>query len=80
MTNGVQPTFIFQEDQLWIPGRESSGYVLVCYWEERRGILVVSLRNVRARALEFDSWMNPGETHYRSHNREAQISAKRLQL
>lgn len=78
MTNGVRPTFKFWEDQHETLGREGGGYVLVWYRAEGREITVVSSRSVRARALKIDNWTNPGETHYRSHSREAQIPVSRL--
>ncbi|GAA0722691.1 hypothetical protein J2744_000060 [Halorubrum trapanicum] len=54
-------------------------YALVWYRAEGREITVMSSRTVRARDLEITNWTNPGETHYRSHSREAQISVSRLQ-
>ena len=78
MVNGVRPTFKFWEDQHRTLGREGGGYVLVWYRAEGREITVVSSRSIRARALEIDNWTNPGETHHRSHSREAQIVSERL--
>ncbi|WP_256402611.1 hypothetical protein [Halorubrum salinum] len=78
MTNGVRPTFKFWEDQHETLADADGGYALVWYRAEGREITVVSSRTIRARDLEITNWTNPGETHYRSHSREAQIPSKRL--
>ena len=78
MVNGVRPTFNFWEDQHETLGEADGGYALIWYRAEGRGITVVSSRTIRARNLEISNWTNPGETHYRSHSNEAQISADQL--
>ena len=78
MVNGVRPTFKFWEDQHRTLGRENGGYVLVWYRADGREITVVSSRSVRAGALEINNWTNPGDTHHRSHSKEAQIPADQL--
>lgn len=80
MVNGVRPTFKFWEDQHETLGDADGGYALVWYRAKGQEITVVSSRTVRARDLEITNWTNPGETHYRSHSREAQISSRQLQL
>jgi len=78
MVNGVRPTFKFWEDQHETLADADGGYALVWYRAEGREITVVSSRTVRARDLEITNWTNPGETHHRSHSREAQIIASRF--
>ena len=78
MVNGVRPTFKFWEDQHAALSDADGGYALVWYRAEGREITVLSSRTVRARDLEITNWTNPGETHYRSHSREAQIPAHQL--
>jgi hypothetical protein len=70
-----RPTFKFWEDQHETLADADGGYALVWYRAEGREITVVSSRTVRARDLEITNWTNPGESHYRSHSREAQILA-----
>ena len=79
MVNGVRLTFKFWEDQHETLADADGGYALVWYRAEGREITVVSSRTVRARDLDITNWTNPGETHYRSHAREAQLHSKRLQ-
>jgi hypothetical protein len=76
MVNGVRPTFKFWEDQHRVLGRKGGGYVLVWYRAEGREITVVFSRMINAQGLRINNWTNPGETHYRSHSREAQIPAR----
>lgn len=78
MTNGVRPTFKFWEDQHETLIDARGGYALVWYRAEGTEISVVASRTIRARDLSIDNWTNPGESHYRSHTREAQIPAKSL--
>ncbi|VTT86647.1 hypothetical protein DM2_2685 [Halorubrum sp. DM2] len=78
MVNGVRPTFKFWEDQHEVLSDSNGGYALVWYQAEGRKITVVSSRTVLARDLDISNWTNPGETHYRSHSREAQILANQL--
>ncbi|MFW6382985.1 MAG: hypothetical protein ACOCZD_02990 [Haloferacaceae archaeon] len=78
MLNGVRPTFKFWKDQHAALADSQGGYALVGYRAEGREITVLWSRTVRARDLSIDNWTNPGETHYRSHSREAQIPASKL--
>ena len=78
MVNGVRPTFKFWEDQHATLSESDGGYALVWYRAEGDGISVLSSRTIRARDLEINNWTNPGDTHYRSHSREAQLPASRL--
>jgi hypothetical protein len=78
MVNGVRPKFKFWEDQHETLADADGGYALVWYRAEGREITVVSSRTVHARDLEITNWTNPGDTHYRSHSREAQIFAQKL--
>lgn len=78
MTNGVRPTFKFWEDQHDILSKNGGIYLLVWYRADGRQIAIVSSRSIRARDLKIDNWTNPGQTHYRSHSREAQIPAAAL--
>jgi len=54
------------------------GYVLVWYRASGTEIRVVASRTVRARDSEITNWTNPGDTHHRSHSKEAQIPADQL--
>ena len=78
MTNGVRPTFKFWMDQHDTLSKHDGGYVLVWYRASGTEIRVVASRTVRARDLEITNWTNPGDTHHRSHSKEAQIPADQL--
>lgn len=78
MVNGVRPTFKFWSDQHRILSEESGGYVLVWYEAREREISVKDSRSLSAKSIRIDNWTNPGDSHYRSHAREAQIPADRL--
>jgi hypothetical protein len=78
MVSGVRPTFKFWEDQHETLADADGGYALVWYRADGRETTVVSSRTIRARDLEIRNWTNPGETHYRSHSREAQVSSDQL--
>ena len=79
MTNSSsRSTFKFWMDQHEILSSEGGGYVLVWYRALADSIEVVSSRTIRARNMKIDNWTNPGETHYRSHSKEAQIPAHAL--
>ena len=78
MVNGVRPTFKFWDDQHRILSESSGGYVLVWYVARETEICVKESRSLSAESIRITNWTNPGETHYRSHAREAQIPADRL--
>ena len=78
MTNGVRPTFKFWEDQHDLLEEHGGGYVLVWYRADGRQIRVAESRTIRARDIKITNWTNPGDTHHRSHSREAQIPAAKL--
>ena len=78
MTNGVRPTFKFWKDQHRTLGENRGVYLLVWYRAEGTEISIVASRSIRASKLSINNWTNPGETHYRSHTKEAQIPAQAL--
>ena len=78
MTNGVRPTFKFWRDQHRTLADHDGGYVLAWYRAQGTEITVVDSRAIAARDLEITNWTNPGDTHHRSHSKEAQIPADRL--
>lgn len=78
MTNGVRPTFKFWEDQHRVLSDNRGIYVLVWYRAAGREISIVASRSLRARSIDIDNWTNPGESHHRSHSREAQVPADAL--
>lgn len=78
MLNGVRPTFKFWDDQHKALETNRGGYILVWYEARETEISVKDSRSLSASAIEITNWTNPGETHYRSHAREAQIPADRL--
>lgn len=78
MINGVRPTFKFWSDQHKILSEESGGYILVWYEARQTEICVKESRSLSASSIKIDNWTNPGDSHYRSHAREAQIPADRL--
>mgnify|MGYP005869527557 CR=1 FL=1 len=65
MANGVRPTFKFWKDQHDALASAD-------------GVTILDSRSVDARSLRIDNWTNPGDTHHRSHSREAQIPADQL--
>lgn len=78
VNSASRSTFKFWEDQHDVLEDEDGGYILVWYRALEDSIEVVSSRSIRARSLKIDNWTNPGESHHRSHSREAQIAAGRL--
>ncbi|QAS68812.1 ORF9 [Halorubrum pleomorphic virus 11] len=78
MVNGVRPTFKFWDDQHKILGESGGGYVLVWYEARETEISVKESRSLSAESIKITNWTNPGETHYRSHAKEAQIPADQL--
>lgn len=78
MVNGVRPTFKFWKDQHRTLADHDGGYVLVWYRARGDEIRVVASRTIAARSLDITNWTNPGDTHHRSHTKEAQIPAGQL--
>ena len=78
MANGVRPTFKFWKDQHDALAADSGIYILVWYEAQADGVTILYSRSVEARSLRIENWTNPGDTHHRSHSREAQIPADQL--
>lgn len=78
VNSSSRSTFKFWRDQHAELADAGGGYVLVWYRARRDSITVDDSRTIRARDLKIDNWTNPGDTHYRSHTKEAQIPADAL--